>query len=139
MKKRWISFLPWLLLLFLLAALIMEILPYGAVLNFRDDEGAIRKTYSYFSLTPFGYANFAPFLTALFTCLLVLLALIECVRRSYGLCKVICVLTSATLLLSLAPLCYGFRYMSALGVGISVCMACAVLSAALLFRSKKVA
>ena len=137
MKKRWISALFPLLLLFLVAALVMEILPYGAVLNFRDEEGSVRKTYSYFSLTPVGYANFAPFLTALFTCLLLLLTIVEGIRPSVGLCKVICAFTLAAFLLSLAPLCYGFRYMSALGAAISACLACALLSAALLLRSKQ--
>ena len=60
MKKR-------LLYLFLpIVTLILEILPYGAVCNFANPEGKPwRMTFSYFDLTPFGYANFAPFLTAI--------------------------------------------------------------------------
>ena len=71
MKKR----LP--LLLFPVLALILEALPYGAVLQFaRPAAAPLRELYSYFDLTPFGYANFAPLFTALGTCvLLVLLAL----------------------------------------------------------------
>ena len=71
MKKR----LP--LLLFPVLALILEALPYGAVLRFaRPAAAPLRELYSYFDLTPFGYANFAPLFTALGTCvLLVLLAL----------------------------------------------------------------
>ena len=49
-------------------ALILEILPYGAVCNFANPDGEPwRYTYSYFDLTPFGYANFAPFIVALLT------------------------------------------------------------------------
>ena len=71
MKKR----LPLLLLPAL--TLVLEALPYGAVLQFaRPAAAPLRELYSYFDLTPFGYANFAPLFTALGTCvLLVLLAL----------------------------------------------------------------
>lgn len=63
MKKR----LP--LLLFPVLALILEALPYGAVLQFaRPAAAPLRELYSYFDLTPFGYANFAPLFTALGTC-----------------------------------------------------------------------
>ena len=53
-----------------LATLILELLPNGVVLNFANPEGEPwRRTYSYFSLTPFGYANVGPFITDLyFTC-----------------------------------------------------------------------
>ena len=45
-----------------LVALILELLPNGVVLNFANPDGEPwRRTYSYFSLTPFGYANFGPF------------------------------------------------------------------------------
>ena len=64
MKKKWC-----LLFIFPLAALILELLPYGAVLRFARPDGAepFRQTFSYFNLTPFGYANFGPFLTAVLT------------------------------------------------------------------------
>ena len=49
MKKR----LP--LLLFPVLALILEALPYGAVLQFaRPAAAPLRELYSYFDLTPFG-------------------------------------------------------------------------------------
>ena len=60
--------------------LILEILPYGAVCNFMrppanegDPIGHFRELYSYFDLTPFGYANFAPLITAVITCIILLL------------------------------------------------------------------
>lgn len=50
-------------------ALFLESLPHGAVLVFKDfPDGTIRTTYSYFSPTPWGYANFPPGITALLTC-----------------------------------------------------------------------
>ena len=60
MKKR----LP--LLLFPVLALILEALPYGAVLQFGRPAAARSGSCTpYFDLTPFGYANFAPLFTAL--------------------------------------------------------------------------
>ena len=54
-------------LLFLVSAFILELLPYGTVLPFAV---TLRRAFSYFGLTPFGYADFPPFLTALLTMLL---------------------------------------------------------------------
>ena len=52
----------------LTVSLVLEILPYGAVLNFGNPDGSvIRRTYSYFSMMPFGYANFGPLPAALLT------------------------------------------------------------------------
>lgn len=60
-----------LLVSFPIIAFVLELLPYGVVLNFANPEGEPwRRTYSYFSLTPFGYANFGPFITAILTCAL---------------------------------------------------------------------
>ena len=67
--------------------LILEILPYGAVCNFANPEGeAWRRTYSYFDLTPFGYANFAPLLTAFLTCLFFVFLLLI-MRTAVSFCK----------------------------------------------------
>lgn len=55
-------------LLALCAALALEIFGKGAVLIFADGPASrIVKNFSYFSLAPFGYANFWPFLTGLLT------------------------------------------------------------------------
>ena len=66
------------LLIMPIIAIVLEILPYGAVLVFAPSPTeSVRETFSYFSLTPFGYANFGPFLTALLTCVVLVLALIS--------------------------------------------------------------
>ena len=55
-------------LLALCTALALEIFGKGAVLIFADGpESRIVKNFSYFSLAPFGYANFWPFLTGRLT------------------------------------------------------------------------
>ena len=70
------------LLISVFTALVLEILPYGAVCNFANPEGdAFRRTYSYFDPTPFGYANFSPFIVALLTCALLILTAISLLTK----------------------------------------------------------
>ena len=74
-------------------AVVLEILPYGAVLSFGLDSGETSESYySYFSLTPYGYANFLPFITAVLTCVLVIMTVIILFKDSPKLkkaCKVL--------------------------------------------------
>ncbi len=105
----------------LLIATILELLPYGAVLNFANPEGlSWRRTFSYFSLTPFGYANFGPLITALLTCVLLILATISIFKYSKGLNTAITNVSGIATLVSLSPLLYGINYISAVGVAITV-------------------
>ena len=96
--------------------LILEILPYGAVCNFAAPEGeALRQTFSYFDPTPFGYANFAPFVTALLSCLIFVLIAIYAVKgyaRTALLAKSFLLVATV---LSLCPLAFGIAYFSAVG------------------------
>ena len=105
MKKTKIS-----MICFSVIAIILEIIPFGAVLNFVDDGITIRKTFSYFSLTPFGYANFAPFIVALLTCVLFVLSVIYVIKNKKSLRKAISVVSLVSVILSLAPLLYGVDY-----------------------------
>ncbi|MCD8141773.1 MAG: hypothetical protein LUD83_00605 [Clostridiales bacterium] len=104
------------------AAVLLELLPYGEVLNFgvQAEDGSIetiRRTCSYFSLTPFGYALFGPLLTAILSCLLVALGVLYLWRgKGKSALKVLSVIA---VLLSLSPLLYGVNYFSALGAVIS--------------------
>ena len=93
--------------------LILEILPYGAVCNFANPEGEPwRKTFSYFDLTPFGYANFTPLLTAIITCLIFVLLVIYYikgnVRTAIRAKNILCV----AVVMSLGPLVFGITYFS---------------------------
>ncbi len=92
-----------------LAALVLEAMPFGAVMIFGapGENGAIehiRRTACYFSLTPFGYANFGPLFTALFTCALLALAVWQCVRPSAGAYKVMLAVNALAVIASLLPL-----------------------------------
>ena len=116
MKKKLIT------LCILLCTLVLEILPYGAVCNFANPEGAPRRvTYSYFSLTPYGYANFAPLITAILTCVLLLIVLISIIfKKAIG--KKTAILAGISSLISLCPMLYGLDYYSIVGALISLCL-----------------
>ena len=103
MKKIRLLILP-------IITIVLEILPYGAVLVF--------ETFSYFSLTPFGYANFAPFITAMLTCVVLLLALISIKQKRV--CKALFIVSLVAAVISLLPLAFGFSYFSIVGVFITL-------------------
>ncbi len=109
----------WLTLL--IATLVLEIIPYGAVCVFASDpDTRVRKLFSYFDLTPYGYANFGPFITAVLTCVLLLLAVIFLLREGNGLKTAIMIIAGIAFLISLTPILYGIEYYSVVGGCISV-------------------
>ena len=119
MKKILLLFLP-------LVSLILELLPYGVVLNFANPDGEPwRRTYSYFSLTPFGYANFGPFITAILTCVLLVLVVIYLFKPRKGLNTAILNVSGFATATSLLPLMFGLSYITVIGVIISVLLAAA--------------
>ena len=84
-------------------ALILEILPVGAVMVFAAGPGErVTKVFSYFSLLPVGYANVTPMLTGLLTIAVLLLGAIAIVRfgrspkirKAAFLCSVLAFLSS---------------------------------------------
>lgn len=99
--------------------LVLELLPYGAVLHFGNPEGEpFRATFSYFDLTPYGYANFGPFITAILTCVLLVLSIINLLVETGKIKTIIKIVSLIAFVISLAPLlvnCY-----SVLGGAISV-------------------
>lgn len=115
----------------LLCTLVLEILPWGAVCNFGNPEGEpFRETYSYFSLIPYGYANFSPLITAVLSCgslLVVLIAIIF--KKEIG--KRTAILAGITSLISLCPMLYGLNYYSVVGAMISVCLIAVTVTVAL--------
>ena len=113
-----------LLVSFPIIAFVLELLPYGVVLNFANPEGEPwRRTYSYFSLTPFGYANFGPFITAILTCALLALAVIYLFKPRKGLKTAILNVSGFATVASLMPLMFGFEYITVIGVIITLLLA----------------
>ena len=107
-----------------LATLIFELLPNGVVLNFANPEGEPwRRTYSYFSLTPFGYANVGPFITAILTCILLVLVAVYLLKPRNGLNTAILNVSGFATAASLMPLMFGFEYITVIGVIITLLLA----------------
>ena len=126
MKKKLIT------LCLLLCTLVLEILPYGAVCNFWNPEGPPhRATYSYFSMIPYGYAHFSPLITAILTCVLLLIVLISIIfKKAIG--KKTAILAGIASILSLCPLLYGIAYYSIVGALISLTLIAATAAIALI-------
>ena len=98
------------------AALILEMLPNGAVLNFANPEGLPwRQTYSYFSVIPFGYANFGPLLTAMLTCVAAIILVIYSVSGKKGILRAGKYLCGTAAVASLTPLLFGLSSYSLVG------------------------
>ena len=114
-----------LLLLLPFVALILEIIPYGAVCNFAlpatdGTIGHFRELYSYFDLLPFGYANFGPFMTAITTCvIIVVLTFYAFLGRDRAL-SVAKKLLYVGVVFSLGPILLGIHFLSAVGVLITL-------------------
>ena len=93
--------------------LILEILPYGAVCIFATSPTErIKETFSYFDLIPFGYANFAPLLTAIITCLIFVLLLIFCIKDNVGMAVKAKNILYVAIVMSIGPLIFGIEYFS---------------------------
>ena len=109
MKKVCLAVLPAL-------TIVLELLPFGAVCIFATSPTErVKETFSYFSLTPFGYANFAPLITATLTVAIFLLSL-----KKKGVLKALFVLSIITVVISLLPLMYGLNYYTLVGAFITV-------------------
>ena len=122
MKKRFLY------LLLPITTLILEILPFGAVCNFADGpNNTIRKTFSYFDLVPFGYANFAPLLTAIITCLIFVLILIYCIKGNARIAIKAKNILFVASVMSLGPLVFGIRYFSFVGALITISLVAELL------------
>ncbi len=122
------------ILLILVMVFILEILPNGAILNFSDGTNIIKRTYSYFSLMPFGYANFGPLITGVATIILMLLIVFAIFKEHEKLFNSIKVVSIIGFAFSLLPLLLGINYYSFIGLIISVLLLIVVI---LVFLYKK--
>lgn len=112
------------LLILTILTLILEIIPYGAVCIFQADGGKrIIQTFSYFDLIPFGYANFGPILTAMLTCVLLVLTFIYALKCSKRLNTAITTISAVATATSLLPLLYGIEFYSIVATVITALLA----------------
>lgn len=109
-----------LLLIFSVALIILELLPFGVILRFANPEGEPwKQTFSYFSLTPFGYANFGPFITALLSCVLLLLTIIGLFRCSKKINSLIMYISATASFCSCLPFLIGADAVTVPGIFIT--------------------
>ena len=114
MKKRWLY------LILPVVTLILEIIPYGAVCNFARPAtdgsiGHFRQLYSYFDLTPFGYANFSPLITGIITCIITLLVVVYCITGNQKWAQKAKNILYVCTVFSLGPILLGIRFFSVVG------------------------
>ena len=93
------------------AAVVIQILPLGAVLRFgiTAQDGTVSfsfENYSYFDITPFGYAMFNYMICAVLTAIASLLSFLRTVTRSRRQTPVT-VLSAIALAMSLIPYIFG--------------------------------
>ena len=110
-----------------IVALILEIIPFGAVLNFMLPSmtegvpaGRFRELYSYFDLTPFGYGNFAPLITAIITCIVILILVVFCFTGKELSVRIAKNIVFACAVISFGPFVLGPHFLSVTGVIISL-------------------
>ncbi|MBE5949579.1 MAG: hypothetical protein E7261_11230 [Lachnospiraceae bacterium] len=116
MKKKRI-----IVLCLLAIAIVLELLPYGAVLIFGNPDGTRnRETFSYFDLRPYGYANFAPLITAILTSVLLFMFVVYMFNNNAELYKKIKGVSIAAVIVSFMPLLRGLENYSVTGFAISV-------------------
>ena len=123
MQNKKSKIFQWLSLSALIVTIVLEALPYGAVLNFAPSEqDRIRRLYSYFDFTPFGYANFAPFITAILTVALIVLVLVLIFvkRKLSGLRTATFVIAIIAAVVSICPIFYGLDYVTIISVFITL-------------------
>ena len=100
MKKVRISYL-----VMSISALCAELFGKGAVCVFAVSPEKTQTTlFSYFSLVPFGYANFGPFITAVLTTVIVVLSVVLFTKKAQKITKCLTVLSIAAAAAALLPL-----------------------------------
>ena len=109
------------LVVFPALTIVLEALPLGAVCTFAPSPTErVRETFSYFSLIPFGYANFTPLITAILTVVILLLSLISLKKDSVF--NALFVLSIITAIISLMPLTHRGNECSLVGALITIAL-----------------
>lgn len=120
-----------------IVALLLEIFAEGAVCNFATPEKIITQTFSYFSLTPYGYANFGPFITAVLTCILFIFAIILFTPKAKKITTATAVISGISVFTSVLPLImFGGRGFNLISYSISLLMVIQFI-AIIIVKSKK--
>lgn len=117
----------------LAAAIILELLPNGVVLWWARPEGDPQPNYySYFNPLPYGMGNFSPLITAGLTIIVTILTIIAIILGSKHLklrnALFICLIVTAVI--SMCPVLYGFKYVTPIGVCITIALGISAITRA---------
>lgn len=109
----------------LAAAIILELRPNGVVLWWARPDGDPKpEYYAYFNPLPYGMGNFSPLITAGLTVVVTILTIIAIIlgskhtklRNALFICLII------TAVISICPVLYGFKYVTPIGVCITIAL-----------------
>ena len=103
---------PFVLLAITVMILILELLPYGAVLEFAHMSpeltlGYYEEHFSYFDPMVYGHGHFGPLITAVLTCMLAVITVITVFFENRAVRIALRVVSVLTLLFSLTPVLTG--------------------------------
>ena len=96
-------------LIFPIAALLLEILPCGVIMHFAappDESDPFTVRTSYFDLLPLGYADAAPLVTAVLTCVLLAAMILYVIKSSRGWLMAVRILSLIAAAISLGPVLF---------------------------------
>ena len=110
--------------IFCVILIVLEAIPQSAVLYFASEEGRVKQEFSCFDLTPFGYANFGPFITAMLTVVLFILLTVMLFKDTKLLRSISAYVSATALLTSVSPILYGIEYMTGISFCISLVLTC---------------
>lgn len=112
------------LIIFPLAAIALELLPFGVTMDFASSPvETVTHTYSYFSMMPFGYGNFFPLITAVLSCIVFVCSVMAAAWKSRRVCRVLSILSAFVLVISFMAFMVGLKNFSFVGGGITVSLA----------------
>lgn len=128
MKKAILVILP-------ILTLVMEILPYGGVLTFAPSaDERVSETFSYFDFMLVGYGNFFPFITAILTCVILLMSVIAVVKGAKAINNALFMISLIASVISFMPVL--FLQYSVIGVIITLLLIAECIAAKLILNSK---
>ncbi len=111
----------------LIAALVLELLPNGVVIWWAAPPGKppYSETFSYFDPLPFGVAHFSPLITAILTSAVTILTIIAVIlgKKHTKLRNALFVCLIVTAAVSACPILYGIKYVTVIGVIITLLLA----------------
>lgn len=118
----------------LAAAIILELLPNGAILWQWPGPGTEEycEYYSYFNPMTYGSGNLSPLITAVLTVTVTILTIIAIIAGSKHTklrnALFICLIVTAAI--SMCPVLYGFRYVTPIGVFITITLGISAITRA---------